>query len=113
MADGDPISHTPSRGAGRTNPGSVRIARHLIITLYEEKAMNVSKRSPILWLVLANAIALAVLVLTPPVASAGGINDYCDETEVAGCGCLDATVWYPGGCYDHAGPGFSCVDDCD
>lgn len=72
--------------------------------------MKVLKRFPILSLTLANAVALTILAFAPPAVVAVPV-DGCDETKSVGCGCLEATVWYPAGCYEHAGTRQDCVDD--
>ena len=68
--------------------------------------MAVLKRFPVLCLVLANLVAIGVLASTQP-AVAGGV-DGCDEDTASGCACLDVAVWYPSGCYSHAGAIMAC-----
>ena len=108
----DGMRHSPCQGSIPDRiweAGVGRTANQGSVTFLEEEIVAVLKRFPVLCLVLANMVALGVLASTQP-AVAGNV-DGCDEGEATGCGCLDATVWYPSGCYDHAGVGMDCEDD--
>jgi hypothetical protein len=72
--------------------------------------MQLFKRSPIVPLLIANALALALLGLPMRAAADGG--DYCPAGS-AGCHCWDGTdgngtEWSPPGCYDQEIPNFDC-----
>lgn len=73
--------------------------------------MDVLKRFPILWLTLANAVALAVLAFAPPVVQANAV-DACNEGPGVKCRCHEGDVpWWPAGCYEHFGTQNECQDD--
>ena len=67
------------------------------------------KRFPIIALVLANAMALGLL-LGAQNASAGG-SDFCDEhsSGTEGCACYFGP-WSPRGCHEQAARVYDCHD---
>ena len=107
----DGMRHSPCRGSIPDRIWEAELVARPIqgsVTFLEEEIVTVLKRFPVLCLVLANMVALGVLASTQP-AVAGPV-DGCDEDEASGCGCLDAAVWYPSGCYSHYGEGKACED---